>query len=207
MSSDSDNYSTAQTNSDVDDSDLDYNNIYRTWTYIVRSRSTCITNIYHIQEKLIKETLEPLDYDDIARALHTRNLLCQTKVIQISSNKKFVSIQFNISTMMETFCTEPLKSQDYSVQFKPDFRKRPRVNIEYEYISFLNVPSEVDEDAMTDFVKQYATVVGNPQYPQKSLDGIHYMTGTRVYRVHSITKHIPRIVEIFGCKIKCIYTS
>ena len=127
--------------------------------------------------------------------------------MQISSNKKFVSIQFNTSTMMETFCTEPLKIQDYSVQFKPDFLKRSRVYIEYHYISFLNVPSEADEDAMTDFVKQFATVVGNPRYPQKSLHGIHYMTGTRVYRLHSIQEHIPRVIDLFGRKIKCIYTS
>ena len=115
MSSDSNNYSTAQTNSDLDDSDLEYNT-YRPWIHAVRGRSTCTANIYHIQEELITEKLEQLDYDDIAKALHTRNLLRQTKVIHISSNKKFVSIQFNTSTMMETFCTEPLKIQDYSVR-------------------------------------------------------------------------------------------
>ena len=92
MSSDSNNYSTAQTNSDLDDSDLEYNNTYRPWIHVVRSRSTCTANIYHIQEELITEKLELLDYDDIAKALHTRNLLRQTKVVQISSNMKFVSI-------------------------------------------------------------------------------------------------------------------
>ena len=60
---------------------------------------------------------------------------------------------------------------------------------------------------MTDFVTQFATVVGNPRYPQKSLDGIHYLTGTRVYRVHTIKKHIPGIIDLFGRKIKCFYTS
>ena len=60
---------------------------------------------------------------------------------------------------------------------------------------------------MTDLVKQFATVVANPQYPQKSLHGIHYMTGTRVYRVHSIQERIPRIIDLFGRKIKCVYTS
>ena len=66
--------------------------------------------------------------------------------------------------MIKTFCTEPLKIQDYSVQFKPDFKKRTRAYITYEYIPFLNVPSEAAEDAMTDFVTQFATVVGNPRY-------------------------------------------
>ena len=54
---------------------------------------------------------------------------------------------------------------------------------------------------MTDFVRQFATVVGNPRYPQKSFDGIHYLVGTRVYRVHTIKKHLCRR------KIKCVYTS
>ena len=33
------------------------------------------------------------------------------------------------------------------------------------------------------------------------------MTGTRIYRVHSLNKHIPRIINLFGQQIKCIYTS
>ena len=44
---------------------------------------------------------------------------------------------------------------------------------------------------MTDFVKQHTTVVGDPRYPVKTVRGIDYMTGTWIYRVHSITEHIP----------------
>ena len=71
----------------------------------------------------------------------------------------------------------------------------------------MNVPSEADEEAMTDFVKQYATVVGDPRYPIKTVQGIDYLTGTRIYRVHSITQHIPRLINLFGRQIKCIYTA
>ena len=92
---------------------------------------------------------------------------------------------------METFCSEPLKIQDFSVQFSPDFRKRTRRYYQYTYISFLNVPSEAEEKAMTDFVKQHTTVVGDPRYPVKTVQGIDYMTETWIYRVHSITEHIP----------------
>ena len=60
---------------------------------------------------------------------------------------------------------------------------------------------------MTDFVKQYATVVGNPRYPTKTVQGIDYLTGTCIYRVHSISKHIPRLINLFGRQIKCIYTT
>ena len=108
---------------------------------------------------------------------------------------------------METFCSEPLQIQDFSVKFTPDFRKRKRITREYHFISFLNIPYEADEEAMTDFVKQYATVEGNPIYPTKTVQGIDYLIGTRIYRVHSIAKHIPRLINLFGRQIKCIYTA
>ena len=54
---------------------------------------------------------------------------------------------------METFCTEPLQVKDYSVQFLPDFRKRRRIYYGYTYISFLNVPLEAEEEAMTVYVQ------------------------------------------------------
>lgn len=163
--------------SDLNESDLDYDNSYRPWTTVIHGRSTCTANIYAIQDELISEKQDPLNSDDIAKSLHNRNLLRQTKVIQISSNRKYIFIQFNTSNIMETFCSKLLKVSGYSIQFLPDFWKRNRrVYYQYTYISFLNVPSEVEE-AMTDFVRQYATVVGDPQYPVKSIAGIEYMTG------------------------------
>ena len=60
---------------------------------------------------------------------------------------------------------------------------------------------------MTDFVKQHTTVVGDPRYPVKTVQGIDYMTGTRINRVHSITEQIPRLINLFGRQINCIYTA
>ena len=104
-------------------------------------------------DELISNKKEPINTENIAKSLHQRNLLLQIKVIQISSNIKFISIQFNTSTLMETFCTEPLQVKDYSVQFLPDFRKRRRIYYGYTYISFLNVPLEAEEEAMTVYVQ------------------------------------------------------
>lgn len=168
----------------LDNNDLDYNNPYRPWANVVRGRCTCTANIYAIQEELIPNKKTAINSEDIAKSLNQRNPLRQTKAIQMSSNIKYIPIQFNTSTLMETFCSEPLQVNDYSVPFLPDFRKRRRIYYDYTYISFLNLPWEADEEAITDFVQQYATVVGNPRYPVQSFDGIEYMTGTRVYRVH-----------------------
>ena len=61
MSSYSDNYPTAQTNSDLDNSDLDYNNSYKPWTFVVSGRSTCTAKVFNIQEELINKKLQSLD--------------------------------------------------------------------------------------------------------------------------------------------------
>ena len=58
---------------------------------------------------------------------------------------------------------------------------------------------------MTQFVQQYAVVVGRPRYPTETINDIQYLTGTRIYRVHSRREHIPRIIKIFGRQIQCIY--
>ena len=67
----------------LDNDDLDYNNSYRPWTNVVRGRSTCTANIYAIQEELIPNKKTAINSEDIAKSLNQRNLLRQTKVIQM----------------------------------------------------------------------------------------------------------------------------
>ena len=97
--------------------------LYKPWNNVIRGRCTCTANVYNIQKQLIDETITPINSEDVAQALHKKTLLRQTKVIQVSSNIKYISITFVTSLIMETFCSEPLQVQDISVQFTPDFRK------------------------------------------------------------------------------------
>ena len=69
-----------------------------------------------------------------------------------------MSVQFETSMLMETFCTNPLNVRNFSLTLKPDFTKLQTRYQEAETISFLNLPPEVDEDSMTQFVQQYAVV-------------------------------------------------
>ena len=124
--------------------------------------------------------------------------------IRISSNLKYISIQFNTSMVMETFCTNPLKVKNFSISLKPDFSKRQTRYYKPETISFKNVPAEADEDSMTPFVQQYAVVIGKPRYPIETINDIDYLTGTRIYKVHSRKEHIPRTNKIFGRQTQCI---
>ena len=126
---------------------------FRSWHAIIRGRSICTANAYDILQLLRTENKDPMNRKDIAKALQNRNLLRQTKVIQISSKLKYVSIQFETSMLMETFCTNPLNVKKFLLTFKPDFTKRHTRYKEQETISFLNVPSEADKDSMTQFVQ------------------------------------------------------
>ena len=84
----------------------------------MHDRSTCTVNIFNIQKELLDNSKTPINHDDIAKALHKQNLPRRTKVVQISSNIKYVSIQFDTSFIMETFCSETLDINDqYNIQF------------------------------------------------------------------------------------------
>ena len=79
---------------------------------------------------------------------------------------------------MDTFCTEQLTLLDtFQVTFTPGFQKTKRRQI---YISFLNVPSEAEESALTQCVEAYATVSGRQRYLVKKHSLIEYLTATRV---------------------------
>ena len=189
----------------LNNDDLNFTDNHKPWTTVIRGKSTCTANMYDIQKELIDNNQEPITREDIATALQNRNLLRQAKTIQISSNVKYVSIQFQTSQLMGTFCTEPLTvKENFQITFLPDFRKIP---IEPADISFLNVPSEAHEESLTQFVQQFATVLGFPRYPIKTHGDIEYFTGTRTYWVIKITKYIPRFNFLFGRQIKCIYTG
>ena len=80
-----------------------------------------------------------------------------------------MSVQFETSMLMETFCTNPLNVRNFSLTLKPDFTKLQTRYQEAETISFLNLPPEVDEDSMTQFVQQYAVVIGHPGHPSEDM--------------------------------------
>ena len=78
----------------LNNNDLNFTDNHKPWTTVIRGKSTCTANMYDIQKELIDNNKEPITREDIATALQNRNLLRQTKAIQISSNIKYVSIQF-----------------------------------------------------------------------------------------------------------------
>ena len=107
---------------------------------------------------------------------------------------------------METFCTEPLLVKGFNITFSPKKKfpnKKTLLNI-----SFLNIPAETPDEPLTEYLVQYADIVGTPLHIRKEHDGIPYYTDTRVYQVNRLYQHLPRhINEMFGRTVLCIYDN
>ena len=120
--------------------------------------------------------------------------------------QNFLSITFKSKEIMEAFCTEPLLVRGWNISFRPSKnfpQKKKLLNI-----SFLNIPSETPDEHLTDFLNQYADIVGTLLYIKKEYKGIYYMTGTRVYQVTKLHQHKPHILlNMFGRTIICIYDN
>ena len=115
---------------DITNNDPDYASYlrnFKTWEQSFAGKKTCTAYIWDIQGELLYQKEKPIDRHQIANALSNKSILRQTKTIQISTNLKFASIEFDTPTTMETFCSEPLNITDtYQISFRPDFVKRSR---------------------------------------------------------------------------------
>ena len=132
--------------------------------------------------------------EGIDEALAKCNILRQVKTIQISSSIKFVSIEFDTPTTVETFCFEPLALKDnFSRYFHTRLSEPNKKPIKYTYIRLLYVPSV--QTTTYKRIDQYAHVEGPPGYPEKKYGKIEYQTGTRICKVSNIINDIPCYVS------------
>ena len=127
----------------------------------------------------------------------------------ISTNLKFISLEFDTTTTMETFCHEPLNiAGACQVNFCPDYNKRKRKPPKhYTIISFFNIPAEVDLKLLTDFLDQFASMEGEWRYATNTCKDIQYKKGTITYKVANTLEHTPRYNTLFGRNIKYYYNG
>ena len=186
------------------DEDLGFYHGYEPWKTIIQGIKTATAYIKPFQQLSCQVKI---NRDNIAKALAKNNILRQTRTIQLSSNRKFASVEFHTKELMELFCTESLQIGNHFIRFRPDAKfVKPKQKHQLLNISFLNVPTEVPDEALTEFLEQYADIQGKPFYPQKDYQGIPYNTGTRVYQVSKLYQHIPRYIQnMFRRTVKCIY--
>ena len=192
-----------------DDDEIQFDNPYEPWKNVTKLTKTVTTSIKGIQETLYteyKNRKNLLKEEDVAEALADRNLLRLTHTIQISSNRQFLAITFQNKQIMETFCTEPLLVKGFNITFSPQKnfpKKKTLLNI-----SFLNIPAEKPNEPLTEYLSEYADIVGIPLHIAKDHHGIPYYTGTLVYQVSKLYQHLPRhINDMFGRTVLCIYDN
>ena len=191
-----------------DDDEIQFDNPYAPWKNVTKLTKTVTTSTKGIQETLYKEykNRKNLLKEDVAEALADRNLLRLTHTIQISSNRQFLAITFQKKQIMETFCTEPLLVKGFNITFSPQKnfpKKKTLLNI-----SFLNIPAEKPNEPLTEYLSEYADIVGTPLHIAKDHHGIPYYTGTLVYQVSKLYQHLPRhINDMFGRTVLCIYDN
>ena len=192
-----------------DDDEINFDNPYEPWKNITKLTKTVTTSMKGIQETLYKENKDRrnlLKEEDIAAALANRNFLRLTHTIQISSNRQFLAITFQNKQIIETFCTEPLLVRGFNIASSPK-KKFPKKKTLLN-ISFRNIPAETPDEPLTEYLSQYADIVGPPLHIRKDHDGIPYYTGTRVYQVNRLYQHLPRqIKKMFGRTVLCIYDN
>ena len=162
------------------DEDLGLYHGYEPWKTIIQGiKTTAYIKPFQQLSRQVK-----INRDNIAEALAKKYILRQTRTIQLSSNRKFASVEFHTKELMELFCTEPLQIGNHFIGFRPDAKFiKPKQTHQLLNISFLNVPTEAPDEALTEFLQQYADIHGKPFYPQNDYQGIPYNTGTRVYQV------------------------
>ena len=69
---------------------------------------------------------------------------------------------------METWLELLTLKDNFTVAFTPDYNKPIQKPKNPTFVSFFNVPSETDEDWLTDFVDQFAVVEGPSSYPKET---------------------------------------
>ena len=193
----------------VNDENKSYWSNFKPWENPFIGQKTCTTYVWDIQHELLHNKEKPIGRDQFAKDLAKRNILRQTKTIQISADLKFISLEFDITTTMETFCQEPLALIDTcQISFWPDLNKRKRrIPKNYTIKSFFNIPAEIDVKLLTDFLDQYANIEGEPRYSKKTYKDIEYKTRTLTYKVTNVIQGIPRYNNLFGRSVKRFYNG
>lgn len=113
-------------------------------------------------------------------------ILRQTKTIKNSTSIKFISTKIDTATIIETFCLESFFTlkDNFQATFTPKTSKTSTKNPKtlHTITSFLNIPSINDEELLTSFLNQYATIQRPPRYLTNTHGGIEYSTRSRIYQ-------------------------
>ena len=100
----------------------------------------------------------------------------------MSTCYRYISICFKDQETMETFCEEEHHiTETIKMNFIPDYHRKIRISIE-------NIPIELQDTKIRNFLSDYVTLAGNTYYPGYRYQNINYITGTGVYKLYDRNK-------------------
>ena len=90
---------------------------------------------------------------------------------------------------MQIFCTEPLLLKGYNINFRPQnfFSKKTKTLLN---INFINVPTETPDQPLTDYLSEYADIVGGPLYIQQGQTEYPITTAPACIRYKTYLRHV-----------------
>ena len=157
--------------------------------------NTCTANIANTAQDE-----EYFTHATIADYLHSINLLENITSIQISTCYRYLSICFQNRELMEEFSLNEHNIIEYTITFYQDYEKKIRISIE-------NLPIELSDAKIRQFLNNYVALIGNTYYPGHRYENKHFITGTRVYSCNEITNHISRHIYKFGQYLRIRYDN
>ena len=127
-------------------------------------------------------------------------ILHELYTIQISTCHRYASICFKTRELLLEFCQNEHLLHDVPVLFLPDYHERIRISIE-------NLPIELPDTEVKNFLSIHATPIGTTCYTGQKYNNKYYTTGTRVYQCIKLIQHLPRHVYEFGRYLRIRYNT
>ena len=121
-----------------------------------------------------------------------------THVIQISTCHRFASVCFDTRETVLAFTTAEHSLINTPTKFYPDYYQKKRISIE-------NLPIELPDKEVKNFLSEYATLFGKTYYPGTKFQNKYITTGTRIYQYTTISKNIPKHLYKFGRYLRIRY--
>ena len=142
-----------------------------------------------------------ITHTTVAEMLQEEGLLHKINTVQISTCHRHISICFKSRQLLLEFCErEHILLQNLFIHFIPDYHERIRISIE-------NLPIELPDEEVRNFLSRYTTPIGKTHYTGKRYNNKYYTTETRVYLCIHLEQHIPRHVYEFGRYLRIRYDS
>ena len=156
--------------------------------------STCTTNL----EKYLPDTYQQINHNTAAEMLENEHYVDLINTIQISTCNRLLSICFDTRAILLQFVDTDHLLADTPITFEPYYYEKFRISIE-------NIPIELPDKEVKEFLSIYTTTIGKTYYPGIKHTNKYFTTGTRVYQCIKLTQHIPRHVHHFGRYLRIRY--